>query len=86
MTKEEIQAMLARFGIENLKMVLLDNNRRVYVTKKMIDEGKAKFDDTLGSGTLIVKEQVGEDFDILCMDYIIIQTIIFNDPNPTSPL
>jgi hypothetical protein len=80
-----LRANINKYGIENLRVIIIDNSRNYTFDSSQLDAGMVVFNDT--DGYLEFKEiGRGGKQTIVVLPYEVIQTLIFDDPTPEATL
>lgn len=82
----EMQETIQKYGIENLRVIIIDNSRFYHFNYNDYVNGKVILDHD--KQYLEIKEfaRDGSTPTIVHIPYEFIQTLVFFDPDPTSPL
>jgi hypothetical protein len=82
----EMQSTITKYGIENLKVLIIDNNRTYHFDNTDFNNNKVLLDHTNEYIELKELARDGVTPTIVHIPYEFIQTLVFKDNNPSDPL
>lgn len=82
----EVQSTIERFGVENLRVVIIDNSRFYHFNHEDFVHNKVRFNHT--NEYMDIKEmgRNGTTPTVVHIPYEFIQSLVFHDPNPNDSI
>ena len=85
MTSEQIEFYFSKYDLKNLKVIIIDNCRIFSIKSEDIEAGRVIFDNEVNCVEFKELSRGGIPT-VVILPYDVIQSLVFDDPNPDDML